>query len=51
MSTIIETERLILRKFTLDDFKAVYEFGSNEEVQKYTGNKNLESHTEAKGLI
>jgi len=51
MSTIIETERLILRQFNLNDFEAVYEFGSNEEVQKYTGNKNLESHTKAKELI
>ncbi len=51
MHTSIETDRLILREFTLDDFEAVYLFGSNEEVQKLTGDKNLESPEEAKKLI
>lgn len=51
MSTIIETERLILRKFTPDDYKGVFEFGSNPEVQRYTGNPNLETLNEAKDLI
>ncbi|NRA11750.1 MAG: GNAT family N-acetyltransferase [Crocinitomicaceae bacterium] len=51
MTQIIETKRLILREFTLDDFEAVYEFGSNLEVQKYTGDSLIESRETAKELI
>lgn len=51
MGIIIETDRLILRPFQLEDFKAVYEFGSNEEVNKYTGDVLIESLDVAKELI
>lgn len=51
MVPIIETNRLVLRKFTLDDADGVYEFGSNEEVQRYTGNELLNSPEEARELI
>lgn len=51
MTTIIETERLILRRFDMEDFEAVYEFGSNKEVSKYTGDGILPSLEAAKGLI
>lgn len=47
----IETDRIILREFTIADYKDVYEFGSNLEVQKYTGDKIIESLNEAKELI
>lgn len=33
----IETERLILREFSLDDAQAVLEFSGNEQVTRYTG--------------
>lgn len=46
-----ETSRLIIREFTLDDAQAVFEFGSNEEVQRYTGNPPLTSIDEAAALI
>lgn len=51
MSVIIETERLILRPFQVEDFEAVYEFGSNKEVQKYTGDAMIPSLDAAKDLI
>lgn len=51
MNPIIETERLILRKFTEKDFEAVYEFNSNKEVQKYTGDTLITSLEAAKELI
>lgn len=51
MTVILETDRIILRRFKMNDFKAVFAFGSNEEVQKYTGDKNLVSYVEAKELI
>lgn len=51
MRVRIETERLILRPFQLEDFEAVYEFGSNKEVQKYTGDRLIPSLDAAKDLI
>ncbi|MCB0703852.1 MAG: GNAT family N-acetyltransferase [Saprospiraceae bacterium] len=48
---IIETDRLILRQFIESDFEAVYEFGSNPEIQKYTGEAVLQSPDQAKELI
>jgi [ribosomal protein S5]-alanine N-acetyltransferase len=32
---ILETERLILRKVTLEDLEDMFVYGSNEEVSKY----------------
>ncbi|NOQ70601.1 MAG: GNAT family N-acetyltransferase [Crocinitomix sp.] len=51
MSTIIETDRIILRRFNLNDFEAVYEFNSDPKVIKYTGDLILKSLEEAKELI
>ena len=48
---IIETSRIILREFEPNDYKDVYEFGSNKTVQKYTGDPLLTSIEEAKKLI
>ncbi|WP_298444653.1 GNAT family N-acetyltransferase [uncultured Ferrimonas sp.] len=41
MSFIIETERLGLRQFTLDDAPAVLAFSSNEQVTEYTGDAGM----------
>ncbi len=49
--TGIETSRLIIRPFRVEDDAAVYEFGSNEEVQKYTGDGLIASLEAAKALI
>lgn len=51
MNTIIETKRLILREFVESDFEAVFEFNSNTEVQKFTGDVVLESKSQAKKII
>ncbi|MBL4569517.1 MAG: GNAT family N-acetyltransferase [Flavobacteriaceae bacterium] len=51
MTPIIETERLILREFVATDFEAVFEFSSNKEVQKYTGDTLITSLEDAKELI
>ena len=48
---MIETDRMILRKFSIDDYQSVYEFGSNVEVQKYTGDEILTSPNQAKAII
>jgi len=48
---IIETKRTILREFREDDYQAVFEFGSNKEVNKYTGDIILESPQHAKEII
>ena len=51
MKILIETDRMILRKFSIDDYQSVYEFGSNVEVQKYTGDEILTSLNLAKAII
>ncbi|MEN8124183.1 MAG: GNAT family N-acetyltransferase [Bacteroidota bacterium] len=51
MDSIIETDRLILREFNINDYKDVYEFGSNLEVQRYTGDKIIDSLSSARELI
>lgn len=51
MDVIIETERIILREFVESDFEAVFEFNSNPDVQKYTGDVILESKEQAKRTI
>ena len=48
---IIETERLILREFKMDDAKAVFEFNSDPEIIKYTGDELLTSLERAKEII
>lgn len=48
---MLETERLKLRKFEEGDYQAVYDFGSNDEVNKYTGEKGMTSIDEANDVI
>jgi len=51
MGIKLETDRLILREFEENDFEAVFEFGSNLEVNKYTGDELVESTNMAKSII
>lgn len=51
MKPIIETERIILRKFTLEDIDAVFEYGSSDLINKYTGDVSLKEKIEAKNII
>ena len=51
MKSIIETNRILLREFEMADCEAVFEFSSNAEVQKYTGDLPLQSINEAKEII
>ncbi len=48
---IIETDRLLLRPFEDSDFEDVYEFNSNLEVHKYTGDEIITSLDRAKEII
>lgn len=47
----IETDRILLREFGMEDAAAVFEFSSDFEVQKYTGDVTLETVEEAKDII
>ena len=38
MDMIIETERLLLRPFTMDDFGIIYRLYSDEEILRYMPN-------------
>ena len=51
MTTIIETPRMLLRKFTLADVPATYEYNSNPEVQKYTGDELVSSLERAEEIM
>lgn len=48
---LIETDRIILREFELNDMQAVFNFSSNAEVQKYTGDTILNNLDQAKDII
>ena len=51
MAQILETDRILLREFEIKDYKEVFEFGSDREVNKYTGDNPIESQEAAKELI
>ncbi len=51
MHPIIETQHCTLREFTEKDTEAVYEFGSNAQVNKYTGDKSISTLSQAKEII
>jgi ribosomal-protein-alanine N-acetyltransferase len=48
---ITETERLILRKWTLDDVDSLFNLNSDPEVVKYTGNDAFKNKQEVIDLI
>ena len=51
MWTIIESERLLLRQFSLNDIEAVYQFNSNVELHRYTGDEIINSRQHAEQII
>lgn len=52
MTILIETPRLKMREFTLDDLDAVYAFSINEDVTKYTGDLGMvKTKQDAKDVI
>ncbi len=48
---MLETERLMLRKFTLDDVPAYFRLNSDPEVVRFTGDKAFESEDEARAVM
>ena len=52
MTILIETPRLKMREFTLDDLDAVYTFSINKDVTKYTGDLGMvKTKQDAKDVI
>ncbi len=50
--TLIETPRLIMREFTLDDLEAVFEFSSDDEVTRLTGDMGMvKTRDDARNVI
>ena len=47
----IETSRLLLRQFEVEDAAAVLEFGSHPEVNRYTGDDRMETLDDALDVI
>ncbi len=48
---ILETERLILRKVTIEDIQDMYLYGSDEEVSKYVTWNTHETISDTKGFV
>ena len=48
---LFETKRLTLRRFTVEDTEAVFQFNSSEEVTRYTGESPLQTTEEATDII
>jgi len=51
MNAIIETERLFLREFIIEDIPAAFELNANPVVQKYTGDTLIETIEQAADII
>lgn len=49
--TMIETNRILLRKFLHTDVDGMFQLHSNPEVHTYLGNKTIQSKEEAASLI
>ena len=50
-SFILETERIGLRQFKIEDAAAVLDFSSNEDVMRYTGDYIISTIEEAEKII
>jgi ribosomal-protein-alanine N-acetyltransferase len=48
---VLTTERLILREFELTDAEAIFNLNSDEEVLRYTGDKQFESIEDANNFF
>lgn len=51
MKTILETDRLLLRQFTTDDYDLMYQLNSDAEVMKYILDGKTQSYEEAKAYL
>lgn len=51
MKVVLETERLFLREFILEDAQSMFDLNSDPEVIKYTGDPPFESVEQAKAFI
>lgn len=51
MKVILQTSRLYLREFQIDDAQSMFNLNNNFDVIKYTGNKPFNSVDEAKDFL
>lgn len=51
MNPLIETPRLLMREFALSDAQAVYEFSSDPEVCRWTGDELICTLADAENII
>src|SRR2546423_1868809 len=51
MALIIETDRLLLREFVVDDAEAFLLLNSNPEVLRYTGDSGIRDIAEARAAL
>lgn len=48
---ILETERLVVREFRLDDVEAFFELCTNPDVIRYTGDRGVANLEQARGYL
>lgn len=51
MTTILATNRLLLREFLIEDAQSFYELNADPEVMRYTGDSAFESVSQAEDFI
>jgi RimJ/RimL family protein N-acetyltransferase len=51
MKYVLETDRLRLREFTLDDIPFIVELVNSEGWLKYIGDRNIKTHEQAKNYL
>lgn len=51
LNDVLETERMMLRAFTLDDVEAMFVLGSDPDIIRYTGNTPYQSVAEARTYL
>tara|TARA_R110000787_G_scaffold41071_16_gene101658 strand:+ start:10578 stop:11129 length:552 start_codon:yes stop_codon:yes gene_type:complete len=51
LDVLLESDRLLIRPFQMDDVQAMYELNSNPIVQKYTGDTLIKTVDQAKDIL
>lgn len=51
LDVLLESDRLLIRPFQMDDVQAMYELNSKPIVQKYTGDTSVKSVEQAKDIL
>ncbi|MEM9023994.1 MAG: GNAT family N-acetyltransferase [Bacteroidota bacterium] len=51
MHTVLHTQRLLLRPYTMDDVEAAYQVNLDPETSRYTGDRGVKSREEIREIL